>query len=73
PALVVILSVIFWGWALGVAGMIFAVPLTLIVLMVVQASEDWAWVNTVLGVDHLFSGEDTPPAENRDIEAPPAR
>jgi len=39
PALVVILSVIFWGWALGVAGMIFAVPLTLIVLMIVQSSE----------------------------------
>jgi len=73
PALVVILSVIFWGWALGVAGMIFAVPLTLIVLMVVQSSEDWAWVNTVLGVDHLFTGEQTPSAEKREIEAPPAK
>ncbi|MCK9297692.1 MAG: AI-2E family transporter [Methanoculleus sp.] len=63
PALVVILSVIFWGWALGVAGMIFAVPLTLIVLMIIQFSDDWAWVNTILGVDHLFTGEQTPPAE----------
>ena len=73
PALVVIISVIFWGWALGVAGMIFAVPLTLIVLMVAQLSSDWAWVNTILGVDHLFTGERTSPAETRETDAPPAR
>jgi AI-2 transport protein TqsA len=73
PALVVILSVIFWGWALGVAGMIFAVPLTLIVLMIIQSSDDWAWVNTILGVDHLFPGEQTPPVESRETEAPPVR
>jgi len=73
PALVVILSVIFWGWALGVAGMIFAVPLTLIVLMVAQSSDDWAWVNTILGVDHLFTGEPALPAETREADAPPAR
>ncbi|MFA7198618.1 MAG: AI-2E family transporter, partial [Methanoculleus sp.] len=73
PALVVILSVIFWGWALGVAGMIFAVPLTLIVLMIIQSSEDWAWVNTILGVDHLFTGEQTHPGESREAEAPPVR
>lgn len=73
PALVVILSVIFWGWALGVAGMIFAVPLTLIVLMVAQFSDDWAWVNTLLGVDHLFTGERAPPAEARETDAPSVR
>ncbi|WP_243670075.1 hypothetical protein [Methanoculleus chikugoensis] len=73
PALVVVLSVIFWGWALGVAGMIFAVPLTLIVLMVAQSSEDWAWVNTILGVDHLFTGEPALPAETRETDVPPAR
>ncbi|KLK87220.1 permease [Methanoculleus sediminis] len=73
PALVVILSVIFWGWALGVAGMIFAVPLTLIVLMIFQFSDDWAWVNTLLGVDHLFTGERAPPAETREAEAPSVR
>ncbi|MDN7012980.1 AI-2E family transporter [Methanoculleus sp. FWC-SCC3] len=73
PALVVILSVIFWGWALGVAGMIFAVPLTLIVLMIVQFSDDWAWVNTILGVDHLFTGERAPPAKAREKDVPSVR
>jgi predicted PurR-regulated permease PerM len=73
PALVVILSVIFWGWALGVAGMIFAVPLTLIVLMLIQFSDDWAWVNTILGVDHLFTGERTPSAGIEGADAPQVR
>jgi len=73
PALVVILSVIFWGWALGVAGMIFAVPLTLIVLMIVQFSDDWAWLNTVLGVDHLFAGGQALPDRERELEVPPVR
>lgn len=73
PALVVILSVIFWGWALGVAGMIFAVPLTLIVLMLLQASEDWAWVNTLLGVDHLFAGTRAARGEGNRVDAPQAR
>lgn len=54
PALLVILSVIFWGWLLGIAGMVFAVPLTLLVLILIQFSDDLTWVNTLLGVDHLF-------------------
>ena len=73
PALVVILSVIFWGWVLGIAGMVFAVPLTLIVLTIVQSSDDWAWMNTLLGVDHIFTGERTPPVEGRGTETPPVR
>lgn len=54
PALLVILSVIFWGWLLGIAGMVFAVPLTLLALILIQFSDECAWVNTLLGVDHLF-------------------
>ncbi|HQK55811.1 MAG TPA: AI-2E family transporter [Methanolinea sp.] len=57
PALLVILSVIFWGWLLGIAGMVFAVPLTLMVLIAIQFSEDLAWVNVLLGVDRIFGEE----------------
>ncbi|HUT38152.1 MAG TPA: AI-2E family transporter, partial [Methanoregula sp.] len=39
PALVVILSVIFWGWLLGIAGMLFAVPITLMVLIFFQSCD----------------------------------
>jgi len=54
PALVVVLSVIIWGWILGIAGMIFAVPITLGILILFQCSDELAWVNTLLGVDQLF-------------------
>jgi predicted PurR-regulated permease PerM len=54
PAFIVILSVIFWGWLLGLAGMIFAVPITLMVLIIIQCSDELRWVNMLLGVDRLF-------------------
>jgi len=54
PPLVVILSVIFWGWLLGIAGMVFAVPLTLMALILIQCSDDLAWVNVLFGVDRIF-------------------
>jgi len=59
PALLVILSVIFWGWLLGIAGMFFSVPLTLIVLIIFQCNGDLRAINTVLGVSHLFTPEDS--------------
>jgi predicted PurR-regulated permease PerM len=54
PALVVILSVIFWGWLLGIAGMLFAVPITLMALIFFQGCDDLRWVNELLGVSQLF-------------------
>jgi len=57
PAILVILSVIFWGWVLGIAGMVFAVPITLLVLILVQCSDELKWVNVLLGVDRLFAEE----------------
>jgi predicted PurR-regulated permease PerM len=56
PAVLVILSVIFWGWLLGLAGMVFAVPLTIMVLIIFQVSDDLAWVNELLGADRIFGG-----------------
>jgi AI-2 transport protein TqsA len=61
PALVVIFSVIFWGWVLGIAGMVFAVPLTLLVLILFQCSDELVWVNRLLGVDRILEeGEEVP-------------
>ncbi len=55
PAILVIVSVIAWGWLLGMAGMVFAVPLTLLVLTLIQCSDDLAWINVLLGVDHILA------------------
>ena len=54
PALIAILSVILWGWLLGLVGMLFSIPITLMVLLVFQMSDDLRWINEVLGVNHLF-------------------
>ena len=61
PALVVILSVIFWGWLLGLAGMLFAVPITLMILVFIQCCDDLRWVNDLLGVNQLFEDENKKP------------
>jgi predicted PurR-regulated permease PerM len=55
PALIAILSVIFWGWLLGLVGMLFSIPATLMVLLGFQLSDDLRWINEVLGVSHLFT------------------
>ncbi|MEN6341649.1 MAG: AI-2E family transporter [Methanospirillum sp.] len=54
PPVLVVLAVIVFGWLLGVLGMLFAVPLMLMVLILVQASEETRWINVLLGVDRLF-------------------
>lgn len=61
-ALVVFLSLIFWGWVLGPVGMILSVPLTMIVKIVLETSEQGRWVSVLLsgdspGAEHLPSGK----------------
>jgi len=61
PALIVILSVIFWGWLLGLVGMLFSVPFTLLLFLIFELADELRWINVALGVHHLF--EDPKPAE----------
>ncbi len=60
PALIVIVSVIFWGWLFGLVGMLFSVPFTLLVLLVFELVDELRWINVSLGLHHLF--EDKKPA-----------
>ncbi|OUL59659.1 AI-2E family transporter [Pseudoalteromonas ulvae] len=47
--LVVFLSLIFWGWLLGTVGMLLSVPLTMIVKIGLEASDDGRWLAVLLG------------------------
>ncbi|MDR3235076.1 MAG: AI-2E family transporter [Planctomycetaceae bacterium] len=47
--LVVLLSLIFWGWLLGPAGMFLSAPLTMVVKIVLQNDPKTRWIAVMLG------------------------
>jgi len=55
-ALVVFLSLVFWGWVLGPVGMLLSVPLTMTVKIALESSADTRWVGVMLG-----AGKDAQP------------
>ena len=47
--LVVLLSVMFWGWLWGPIGMLLAVPLTMMVKVILDNSEEFRWIAVAIG------------------------
>lgn len=46
--LVVFLSLVFWGWMWGTIGMLLSVPLTMMIKILLENTEDLAWVAILL-------------------------
>jgi AI-2 transport protein TqsA len=55
--LVVILSVIFWGWLLGPLGMFLAVPLTMVIKVILDNSEEFRWLSVAMAKKKVRRGE----------------
>lgn len=47
--LVVILSLFFWGWVWGPAGMLLSVPMTVVIKLLLELSDDTRWLAILLG------------------------
>lgn len=47
--LIVIVSLVFWGWVLGPVGMVLAVPLTVILRITLDSQPSTRWVAILLG------------------------
>jgi len=47
--LVVFLSLAFWGWVLGPVGMLLSVPLTMIMKIAFESSQETYWISVMLG------------------------
>ncbi|MFT6254581.1 MAG: putative PurR-regulated permease PerM [Granulosicoccus sp.] len=57
-SLVVFLSLVFWGWILGPVGMLLSVPLTIMVKIALENSEDTRWIGVMLGAGTETSSVD---------------
>jgi len=47
--LVVFLSLLFWGWLLGIVGMLLSIPLTIMAKIAFDANENTKWISVLLG------------------------
>ena len=46
--LVVILSLVFWGWLWGPVGALLSVPLTMVVKIMLENTRDLRWIAVML-------------------------
>lgn len=46
--LVVVISVMFWGWVWGPLGMLLAVPLTMTIKVILDGSEEFRWIGVAI-------------------------
>src|SRR5690606_27192148 len=65
--LVIVMSVMFWGWLWGPIGMLLAVPLTMMLKVVLASSEEFRWIAVAISSDHHGHDATAPPL----LEIPP--
>ena len=57
--LVVFISLVFWGWVWGPVGMLFSVPLTMVIKITLENTHEFRWVAVMLGANPPGSADST--------------
>jgi AI-2 transport protein TqsA len=70
---VVLLSLVFWGWVWGPIGMLLSLPLTMIVKIMLENSDDLAWIAVLLGPGAKPVAATVAPDTPRPTEEPASR
>lgn len=55
--LVIVLSVLFWGWVWGPIGMFLAVPLTMMMKVILENTQEFRWVSVAMAKKKVKHGE----------------
>jgi AI-2 transport protein TqsA len=55
--LVIVLSVVFWGWLWGPVGMFLAVPLTMMMKVLLENTQEFRWVSAAMAKKKVKRGE----------------
>ncbi len=68
--LIVVISVMFWGWVWGPLGMLLAVPLTMVLKVILDGTEDFRWIGVAISNDYPHVKTDTKPLEIKQPSGP---
>ena len=55
--LIVLVSLVFWGWIMGPIGMLLSVPLTMMVKIALEVFPDTRWIGMMMGSGDVFELE----------------
>ena len=67
--LVVVMSVLFWGWVWGPLGMLLAVPLTMMLKVMLDGSEEFRWIAVAISAEQPGAVADLLEIKQASLEA----